>query len=138
MTNSRLIALACALLCACSCARPTSGELFLAAPRNSYDFPVEVVDSLALFDFSFYTRVDGDEPDGDPLRLDISWVAPSDTVYRETVYMHAGDERGQLQRYRSYVRFPLTGEWTLKVSVSPEVKGFRGLGLVWKEKNGTR
>ena len=138
MTGSRLIVLACALLCLCSCARPTSGELFLAAPRNSYDFPVEVVDSLALYDFSFYTRVDGDEHSGAPLRLDISWVAPSDTVYRETVYMYAGDERGRLQRYRSFMRFPLAGEWTLKVSVSPEEKGFRGLGLVWKEKNGTR
>ena len=129
---------ACVLLCLCSCARPTSGELFLAAPRNSYDFPVEVVDSLSIFDFSFYTRVDGDEHVADPLRFDISWVAPSDTVYRETVYMYAGDENGKLQRYRSYMRFPQKGEWTLKVSVSPEVKGFRGLGLVWKEKNGTR
>ena len=99
---------------------------------------MEVVDSLALYDFSFYTRVDGDEHAEDPLRLDISWVAPSDTVYRETVYMYAGDERGQLQRYRSYMRFPLTGEWMLKVSVSPQLDGFRGLGLVWKEKNGTR
>ena len=35
--------------------------MFLPAPRNSYDFPVDVQDSLALYDFSFYTRVDDDE-----------------------------------------------------------------------------
>ena len=138
MTGSRLIVLACALLCLCSCKRPTSGEAFLAAPRNSYDFTLEVVDSLSSYDFSFYTRVDGDEHISAPLRFDIAWVAPTDTVYRETAYMYAGDGSGKLQRYRSYVRFPLTGEWTLKVSVSPELKGFRGLGLVWKERNGTR
>ena len=138
MTGSRLIVPAFALLCLCSCRRPTSGEQFLAAPRNSYDYTVEVVDSLALFDFSFYTRVDGDEHVYAPLRFDIAWVAPADTVYRETVYMYAGDEKGKLQRYRSFVRFPATGKWKLKVSVSPELKGFRGLGLVWKERNGTR
>ena len=138
MTSSRLIASACVLLLLCSCARPTSGETFLPAPRNSYDFTLQVVDTLSLYDFSFYTRVDGEEGVSEPLRFDISWVAPADTVYRETVYMYAGDEKGKLQRYRSYVRFPAAGEWTLKVGVSPEIKGFRGLGLVWKERNGTR
>ena len=138
MTRSRLIVLACFLLCLCSCGRPTSGETFLTAPRNSYDFPLTVVDSLAYYDFSFYTRVDAETDAELPLRLDIAWAAPADTVYRETVYMYAGDEKGRLQRYRSAVRFPATGEWTLKVSVSPELKGFRGLGLVWKERNGTR
>ncbi|MBR6458112.1 MAG: hypothetical protein IKS71_05895 [Bacteroidales bacterium] len=138
MARSRLTVIACILLCLCSCKRPTSGELFLPAPRNSYDFAVQVVDTLALYDFSFYTRVDGDGRVSDPLRLDIAWVAPADTVYRETVYMYPGDDRGKLQRYRSYMRFPAEGEWTLKVGVSPEIKGFRGLGLVWKERNGTR
>ena len=136
--RSRLIAFACALLCLSSCGRPTSGEMFLPAPRNSYDFPVDVQDSLAQYDFSFYTRVDDDERVCDPLRFDISWVAPTDTVYRETVYMYAGDEHGKLQRYRTYLSFPATGQWVLKVSVSPEMKGFRGLGLVWTERNGTR
>ena len=108
--SSPHILLFCALLCLCSCGRPTSGELFLPAPRNSYDYPISVVDSLALFDFAFFTRVD------------------------ETVYMLSGAENGTLERYRSYVRFPSAGQWMLKVSVSPEVKGFRGLGLTWKEK----
>ena len=138
MRSSRLIAAACILLCLCSCRRPTSGEIFLTAPRNSYDYPISVQDSLALYDFSFYTRLDGDEPIDEPLRLDISWVAPADTTYRETVWMYAGDERGKLQRYRTSVRFPACGQWTLKASVSPQMKGFRGLGLVWKEKDGTR
>ncbi|MBP5488841.1 MAG: hypothetical protein J6X77_04640 [Bacteroidales bacterium] len=131
--RSRLL-IALALVGLCSCGRPLSGELFLASPRNSYDFPLTVVDSLALYDFAFYTRVDGDGSVWQPVRLDISWVAPSETVYRETVYMLTGAEHGTLQRYRSYVRFPAAGQWTLKVAVSPEVEGFRGLGLTWKEK----
>ena len=126
--------MACLLLCLFSCKRPTSGELFLSAPRNSYDFPIAVEDTLAAYDFSFYTRMDGDEHITDPLRLDISWASPADTTYRETVYMYAGDENGKIQRYRSDVRFPAAGEWTLKVSVSPQLNGFRGLGLVWKER----
>lgn len=132
--SSPHILLFCALLCLCSCGRPTSGELFLPAPRNSYDYPISVVDSLALFDFAFFTRVDGDGSESLPVRLDVSWVSPADTVYRETVYMLSGAENGTLERYRSYVRFPSAGQWMLKVSVSPEVKGFRGLGLTWKEK----
>ncbi|MBO4605804.1 MAG: hypothetical protein J5667_04630 [Bacteroidales bacterium] len=131
--RSRLL-IALAVVCFWSCARPVSGELFLAAPRNSYDFPILVVDSLAHFDFAFYTRVDSDDSVSEPVRLDITWVAPSDTVYRETVYMLTDTGEGTLQRYRSYVRFPSVGQWTLKVGVSPEVKGFRGLGLIWKEK----
>ena len=134
MRRSRLIALACLLLCVPSCKRPTSGELFLGAPRNSYDFPIVVEDSLAFYDFSFYTRMDGEERVQEPLRFDISWVSPADTIYRETVYMYAGDENGRLQRYRSYVRFPACGEWMLKVSVSPQTDGFRGLGFIWKER----
>ena len=105
--SSPHILLFCALLCLCSCGRPTSGELFLPAPRNSYDYPISVVDSLALFDFAFFTRVDGDGSESLPVRLDVSWVSPADTA---------------------------AGQWMLKVSVSPEVKGFRGLGLTWKEK----
>ena len=112
--------------------------MFLGAPRNSFDYPLAVEDTLTLYDLSFYTRMDGDEKVLEPLRLDIAWVAPADTLYRETVWMYAGDENGRLQRYRSDLRFPSAGEWTLKVSVSPQVKGFRGLGLVWKEKDGTR
>lgn len=127
------IAALCVLACLISCERPTRGEIFLASPRNSYDFPVEVEDTLAFFDFGFYTRVDGDSRTDSPVRLDISWVAPNDSLYRETVWMMAGAGDGTLQKYRSYVRFPLSGKWLLKVGVSPEVRGFRGLGLVWEE-----
>lgn len=134
MRRSRLIILACTFLGLSSCGRPTSGELFLPSPRNSYDFPVAVVDSLAMFDFAFYTRVDDDGVENAPLRLDIAWVSPADSVYRETVYMYSGGEDGTLERYRSYMRFPLSGQWTLRVRVTPEPKGFRGLGLTWKEK----
>jgi len=121
------------LLCLISCSRPTEGEMFLTAPRNSYDFPVEVVDSLSFYDFSFYTRVDSNSDMSYPVRLDISWVAPTDSIYRETVYMLTGNESGTVEKYRSYVKFPMLGSWTLKVSVTPEVEGFRGLGLIWKE-----
>lgn len=132
--GSRIASVAAALCLLAGCSRPTAGELFLPAPRNSYDFPVEVADSLASFDFSFFTRVDFGSKVSEPVRLDVAWVAPSDSsVWRETVYMLTGDEAGTLQRYRTGVTFPRTGEWTLKVSMSPEIKGLRGLGLVWKE-----
>ena len=132
--GGRIASVAAALCLLAGCSRPTAGELFLPAPRNSYDFPLTVEDSLAQYDFSFFTRVDFESKVSEPLRLDVAWGSPADSsVWRETVYMLAGSQDGTLQRYRTGVTFPRTGKWTLKVSMSPEIKGLRGLGLVWKE-----
>ena len=136
--DAKIVPIAVALCLLAGCSRPMAGELFLNAPRNSYDFPVAVADSLSSYDFSFFTRVDSESKVSEPVRLDVVWVAPTDSMWRETVYMLTGSHDGTLQRYRTGVTFPSTGEWTLKVSLSPEIKGLRGLGLVWTENNGTR
>ena len=126
----------------CSCSRPTGGEEFLPGLRNSYDFHIEVADTLALYDFSFYTRVDkaGKEAIGprEPLRLGIVWKEPSDSTYRETVWLQPEYFEGTVSTYRTGVRFPSAGEWVLSVSVTPQPRGFRGLGLVWDYCYGTR
>ena len=54
----RLLALLLGAVLLSSCSRPTGGEVFLPGPRNSHDFPLDVADTLAYYDFSFYTRVD--------------------------------------------------------------------------------
>lgn len=133
MGNKFIVAAMCAFVLS-ACARPTQWEEFLTAPRDSYDFTINVEDSLALYDFSFYTRIDdGVKKMVYPLRLDIQWVSPSDSCYSETVYMNVKPKEVSENWYRTGLSFPSCGKWTLRVGVSPQTKEFRGLGLIWKE-----
>lgn len=133
MGNKFIVAAVCAFVLS-ACARPTQWEEFLTAPRGSYDFTINVKDSLALYDFSFYTRIDdGVKKMVYPLRLDIQWVSPSDSCYSETVYMNVKPKEVSENWYRTGLSFPSCGKWTLRVGVSPQTKEFRGLGLIWKE-----
>ena len=138
----RLAALLLGAVLLGSCSRPTGGEEFLPGPRNSYDFRLDVADTLAFYDFSFYTRVDklGHKGLGlrEPLRLGIVWKDPSDSTYRESVWMQPEYIDGTVRKYRTGVRFPEPGQWVLSVSITPETEGLRGLGLVWNYYYGTR
>ena len=138
----RLAALLLGAVLLGACSRPTGGEEFLPGPRNSYDFRLDVADTLAFYDFSFYTRVDKTGREAlaphEALRLGIVWRDPSDSTYRETVWMQPEYVGGTVSRYRTGVQFPQPGQWTLSVSVTPETGGLRGLGLVWQYYYGTR
>ena len=111
--------------------------MFLPAPRNAYEYTLDVLDTLAFYDLAFYTRIDGPSAESQ-LKLSMVWKDPSDSLYRETVYMKVAEKDGVVRNYRTGMRFPSEGEWTLSVTVTPEVRGFRGLGLVWNSYYGTR
>lgn len=133
MRRSIVLSLAFVLLFE-GCSRPLEGEQFLPGRRESYDFTLEVFDSLSRYDFSFYTRTDSRSELLRPLRLDVSWVSPQDSAFCETVYLRPDREKVSVQQYRTAVVFPSCGKWTLRVAASPLEKGFRGLGLIWKER----
>lgn len=132
-----MAALVLALLVLAGCSRPTAGEIFIPAPRNAYEYTLDVQDTLASYDLAFYTRIENPAREVQ-LKFNIVWKDPSDSLYRETVYLRQGEEDAVVRNYRTGMHFPQEGEWTLYVTVTPEVRGFRGLGLVWNSYYGTR
>lgn len=137
----RLSVIAFLAALAVSCSAPDGHEEFLRAPRESYVFTVADVDSLALYNFSFYTKVTSSRlyVNRAPFALDIEWMAPDSTVYSEPrLYLDGGSERGVVAPYRTGVRFPRSGDWTLSVRVENTCTGFTGLGLKYDIINGTR
>lgn len=125
-------------LAAVSCTAPRAHEEFLKAPRESYDFVFSGVDTISLYDISFYTRYDVLKKRSDMLQLDITWTDPDDSTYCETLYMERGDRNGVEARYRTGLYFIKPGDWTLSVAVSGETELLRGLGIIWNKQNGTR
>jgi hypothetical protein len=136
-----LAAAAAALL---SCREPSGREDFIAG-KGPFIFSLDMTDTTRLYDFSFYTRLDGrphvlagivDMP------LDIQWVSPSGNIYEETVWLPLTDSSAtfysrQIRRpYRTDVVPVESGVWGLSVSVpdSVDIPGLRGLGLVQHHK----
>lgn len=131
----RLLAAALLAGMLCGCSRPLGGEQFILGPKDEYVFGIDVVDSLAYYDLSFYTRMEPKNGLAYPLKLEITWTSPADSSYRETVYMDT-DAQGKnavVRKYRSALRFPRSGRWTMSVDVSPQTEKFSGLGLIWNE-----
>ncbi len=134
-----LLPLLLAPLLAVCCQQPRSAEQFIPAP-GPYVFRVDLSDTLAAYDLSFYTRLDGYPQElqaAQELALNITWTSPSDSSYAERVYLPLTGRstlysRQVLQPYRAGVRPVEPGLWTLTVSV-PYAGGretLRGLGLV--------
>lgn len=125
------------LILAVSCREPRSAESFIRG-TGPFEFRVEMADSAALYDFDFYTRIDAKTCPGET-PLMVQWVSPSDSVFRETVYLplSCGEVYEPYRRACSPVEY---GTWKCIVDV-PEavsIKGFRGLGLVVSREYGTR
>lgn len=126
------------LLAAC---RPTSYEQFIRADQaleGEYVFALDLADSAAAYDLSFYTRIDpalmaAEEP-SHSLGLEVSWKpAASDSVFlRESVYIPYGGKAGSVQLYRSGVHPSPAGEWSLSVKPNEAPKGLRGIGIICK------
>ena len=125
------------LVMAVSCREPLSTEKFIRG-EGPFEFVVEMRDSLALYDFDFFTRVDARKCPGETELL-VRWVSPSDSVFSETVYLplECGDVYEPYRRGCVPAEF---GTWKCVVAI-PEavfIDGFRGLGLVVKRDYGTR
>ena len=124
------------LVAAVSCREPLVRDCFIKG-SGPYAFTVEMGDTTAAYDFTLYTRVDGDTDGRQSLPMDLRWCSPSDSLYCETVYLPLQGKRteGSLQVYAPYredVRPYEAGTWTLTLSIpdSASLSGMRGMGLL--------
>ena len=150
--RARLVlpALVAAILAAGACSRPVSSEQFVSADKREanglYRFKLDLSDSLATYDVSFYSRIDAGRlklENNRDLPMMVTWSAPSGRRYRETVYFVLSDESpgsdtfsGQFVKpYRTGLVPTEYGEWELNVLVNSgaDYPGFRGLGVICKK-----
>ena len=123
------------LLLAVCCTSPGTQDSFVPcseADAGIYEFTFRIDDTASLYDFSFFTRVDGKWEDSFP--LSVKWLSPSGNSFSETVHYSAGEN---LELYRSAVALPEPGDWKISVAAPETPGGFRGLGMICR-KNGTR
>ena len=123
------IGLLMVLAAACACSQPSSREYFVRSDGSGeYSFELEMSDTLALYDISFYTRLDERQADtlaGFPMA--IVWRSPSGRFFSESVWYPADKV---LVPYRSGFRPPETGLWGLSVTLPDPHRRMRGLGVV--------
>lgn len=144
----KILYLAAVLLLAAACVEPMSKETFQKG-EGPYRFDVDMSDSTSVYDFTFYTRIDGgffgvDAPE--EIKMTVLWKSPSDSLFGETVFMPLIDSSGTF--YSSQITAPYRkgvaplewGKWEMEVVVPERVKGMRGLGLITGKtrENGTR
>lgn len=140
--NQRVARHAVALLLLLAACRPASYEQFLRADQatsGEYVFALDLSDSAAVYDLSFYTRIDPalmavEQPDRS-LGLEVSWFAPAapdSAALAETVFLPYGGKAGSLQLYRSGVRPSPAGEWRVAVRPQAAPEGLRGIGIICK------
>ena len=121
------------VLAVLSCSRPSSTEQFLRG-EGPFAFAVDMSDSTATYGFDVYTRIDAREYPAE-LQLDMAWKAPSDSIYRETVYLPVNGRSTTFTHdayapYRDGVVPVEWGVWELVITVPDQPDGFRGMGLV--------
>ena len=132
MKNLSLILFA--LLLVSACREPLSTERFIRG-EGPFEFPVDMSDTTAAYDFDLYTRVDAQEVPAS-LPLTITWTSPSDSVYAESVELPLHGRQGLFSMdvyrpYRADMRPVEAGEWKVTVATpGPVPEGFRGMGLV--------
>ena len=133
MKKLTIIALTTLLLAAC--AEPSSREQFIRSDGSGeYSFPVEMNDSSAVYDLSFYTVIDKPLLRSDTLGfipMKLLWRSPSGMYMSEKVFYPADS---LLVCYRRNLEPVDTGTWILEVSVENEPEGMRGLGLIVAKK----
>lgn len=124
------------LLVAASCVRPPSDEFFvLSDGTGSYEYVLDMSDSLCVYDLSFFARLEGRrQVSGFPMKIYLT--SPSGVTYSENVYYDAS--RGLELPYRVSLSPVEYGTWNMEARAS--VPGLGGLGLICKRnyRNGTR
>ena len=123
------------LLLLSACREPASVETFLPG-EGPYSFTLDMSDTTVVYNLDFYTRVDvpfGQEiPSEMPLM--IQWRSPSDSLFREKVYLPLSAD--VYEPYRAGVSPVEAGVWTLTVYAPSAPEGLLGMGLVLtKEKD---
>ncbi|MBR4826540.1 MAG: hypothetical protein IKZ91_01485 [Bacteroidales bacterium] len=122
-----------ALMLLASCSQPPSREYFQRSDGSGeYEFALELTDSLASYDFSFYTAMDRPVFVRDTLScfpMQVLWRSPSGRYFSETVYYPVSHK---IVLYRKGVVPSEYGTWTVSVTLPEEPKRLRGLGLIGK------
>ena len=134
-----------------SCSAPRSYEAFVKAgdvdSTGRYCFSMEMEDTSVVYAVYLYMRIDASREEFDrmgDIRVDASWISPSESVFEETVYIpkssfvcSAGAAWDCEVLYRSEVTPDSYGKWQLKLGL-PSVAGFdgfRGIGVVLEKSN---
>lgn len=137
---SSFLAVAAIALLSAACSGAGQTSRFIRsdkAPEGVYVFELPLEDSLASYDFWFYSRVE--ETPMSNLRLDVQWLSPSGRSLSETVYMRSVGLEGDREKYRSGMVPADAGLWRLSVRPVGAGDDFCGLGLVYvKNTDGTR
>ena len=119
------------LLLLAACSRPQSREYFQRSDGSGeYSFDLEMPDSLAAYDISFYTAIDRPLIKRDTLvsfPLQIVWRSPSGRYFSETVYYPAGLARVP---YRTGLVPSEPGIWNIAITIPSEPRRLRGLGVI--------
>ncbi len=146
----RFLAIAVCLIAAFSCTRPSSYEPFVlrenAEYGDTYNFDLDLSDSLAAYSLSFYTRFQRKayHPFGsDSLRLDMRWVSPSDSIIavEDVLYVMSATidstytNKDCVWEYMPSLHLAESGRWRLKVQVKDQPEYMRGLGIILKRED---
>lgn len=132
------VAMLAVLIVSAGCSRPSSYEKFITISRSVggiYSFELDLSDSLALWDLSFYTRSTASDTLSLPLL--VLWESPSGGEFQETVYMAPPRDGYSKELYRSAFGVQEPGLWKLHVRPLAIPRGFCGLGIICVN-NGTR
>jgi len=127
----RALPLLLAFLLLASCREPQSREYFQRVSSDGeYSFDLELTDTLAAYNLSFYTKIDRPVFKRDTLvsfPMQIVWRSPSGRYFSETVYYPADSLRA---RYRSHLVPSEAGTWNVAVTLPRQPEGLRGLGII--------
>ena len=137
----------CLLVTFLSCSEPRCSETFIPIEKvdslGRYCFNLEMTDTAAFYDLSFYSRIDCTASMFQRISefpLDVTFVSPSEIMYSERVYIplpafgkNNFPDFHFYERYRSGLVPVEYGMWKMYVS-APDIKGLRGLGLVVEKK----
>ncbi len=132
----RLFTVISALLLVASCHEPSETEQFIRG-IGPFTFAVDLSDSTATYAFDVYTRIDARDCPAD-LQLDMTWKTPSDSLFRETVFLPVNGPSSSFSHdayapYREGVVPAEWGMWELVITVPKQPEGFRGMGLVTRK-----
>ena len=120
-------------VCAVACRQPSSVETFLRPDQvsldGSYRFSVDMSDTTAVYDISFYTLMDGDFSGSFPVNVRVK--SPSGRKFEDHVYWDVSDQE---VLYRKDISPCESGEWEISVYVD-KLKGMRGMGLICGKHN---
>ena len=135
--RNKVLGITLLLFAAVACREPRSAENFVPG-GGPYTFSIDMADTLKVYDFSLYTRLDGSPEDLGPIQevlLWMDWISPSGQKAAEKVYMPLKGRSSFFSRqvlvpYRADMRPAEPGEWTLVITPVSPPEELVGMGLI--------